>query len=68
VDSREKALHSHGQPATSFASSQAALSSLSFPENKKTCQKHPQNKWTKKANKKPPTQKLQFLLHPAYVK
>lgn len=44
VASREDSFHSHGQPATSFGSSQAVLSSFCFPENKKKCEKKPKPK------------------------
>lgn len=44
VASREDSFHAHGQPATSFGSSQAVLSSFCFPENKKKCEKKPKPK------------------------
>lgn len=61
----EEVLHFHGQPATFFASSQAALSSLSFP-GVKMClgDKKKVNKETIKTYNPstPPTEKLQLLL------
>lgn len=59
VDSRENALPPHRQPGASFASSQAALSSLSFSKEEKNVV------WKKRTL---PMEKPELLLHLSWIK